>query len=372
MTPWAQSITNNWLLLSSSQADVEIFATYGKPKPPVGATSYSLTLDWSGIGGLYSGAGLGGLPSAAQGDVLYVFQRQSQAIGPLAGAAVATFATAFARLTSYPAFVNGGTATLDVSLAPAPIATMASNLKPSAFDALLPEMAPSGHPDMTISNTGLGWAAFGVPHVVLGPDMPSGPHVRLGWLSTNSGTPDTDYGAVPYGDFLDPLWKKVRQINYFGVAPVAAPGATPVDAQVWYLAMEALSPAPANPVVPVLGPVQAPRIAGVDATSNIATPVGLQPVISWSPPSLGTANVYYVSISELLNDGGVTNMVSVFSATLYGDLSFKVPPGFLKAGSTYVASISAQNTPWMVLDGNPTGRGVPSYSTDRLTGNFTP
>jgi hypothetical protein len=298
-----------------------------------------------------------------------VYQRQSRTIGSGAGAATSTFATAFARLTSYPAIVDGGTSTLDVSLAPAPTATMASNMKPTAFETLLVEMAPGGHPN---PDQGLDCPIFATPHTVLGPDMPSRRITRLGWLSMTSGTPDTDYGAVEYGDFLDPLWKKWRQITYYGLASVAAPGATPVDAYVGFIALEPLSPPPPNPVVPMLGPVQAPRIAGLDATSNIATPVGLQPVISWSPPTLGTANVYYVGITELLNDGGVTNEVSVFSAALYGDLSFQVPPGFLKAGSTYVAYISAQNTPWKVLDGNPYAGGTPAYSTDRLTGSFTP
>jgi hypothetical protein len=62
----------------------------------------------------------------------------------------------------------------------------------------------------------------------------------------------------------------------------------------------------------------------------------------------------------------------VISATIRGGTSFKVPQGLLKAGSTYVAFITALDQPWDVLDGNPWGSGTPAHWVPRLTGTFTP
>ena len=136
-----------------------------------------------------------------------------------------------------------------------------------------------------------------------------------------------------------------------------------------YLSQEPLSPAPANPIVPVLGPVTAPGVGGLDATSNVTAPVGLQPVISWAQPNLGTATHYVVAIVEVENAAGP---YEILSAVVLGSLSFKIPPGFLKAGYTYFARVTANNAPWVVLDGNPLATGAPTFSVDRVTGTFTP
>jgi len=60
------------------------------------------------------------------------------------------------------------------------------------------------------------------------------------------------------------------------------------------------------------------------------------------------------------------------SATVRDGLSFKVPPGFMKVGSTYQAGITAISAPWDVLDGNPWGTGAPYYEASRSTGTFIP
>jgi len=83
-------------------------------------------------------------------------------------------------------------------------------------------------------------------------------------------------------------------------------------------------------------------VAGQDARTNVAASVGVTPVTSWAPPTLGTATSYTVGISELRNDAGSTIFVPVLSAQVRG-LSFQVPPGFLTAGRTY-AGASRQST----------------------------
>ena len=358
LTNLAPSTTTNQtsgLLISGSQADVDILTGLSVP---AGATTRTTSVNWR-----FSS----GLPSAASGDVLYVYQRQTETVGSGPSAATHALPTRFAKLTAYPAIVNGAPATLDVPLVPAPAATMGSNVKISAFDALLPEMGPGATPS---SGSGFSWAIFSSPHTALGPDRPN-LIARNGFLNLNPGTPDTDYGPLTYADFLDPLWKPWRQVVYPIVGTVTAPGRGPVDVPLDVGSFVPMSPTPPNPIAPVLGPVTAPRVAGQDAATNLVTPVGLQPIISWAPPALGTATSYFVEIAEMFDGTGATGF-TVINATIYGGTSFKVPQGLLKAGSTYVAFITALDQPWDALDGNPWGSGTPAHWVPRLTGTFTP
>jgi hypothetical protein len=367
MAPWTADGQRTEVLVNSSQGGVSIAPLYNQTRPAVGATSYSAVFDWSAATTSDSWMS-NGLPSASLGDVLYVAQRQYQMVGTGASAASLVIPVRFARLSTYSAIANGGSATIDAPLTPVTsLPTVAADMRPSAFNSLLPDMAPGGVPDPTATFT---YSIFSSPHTVLGPDQPD-TVARNGFLMMPEGAPDTDYGSVPYADFLDALWSPYRMVVVSGVAPVAAPGANSASLAPQIASFDAVSPSLPSPVVPLIGPVQAPLVAGQDARTNIATPVGLQPVISWAPPMLGTASSYSVGISELVNDAGNTVIFPVMSANVFG-LSFQVPPGFLKAGSTYVASITAEDRPWDVLDGNPWGQGAPMHSCDRYTGTFTP
>jgi hypothetical protein len=296
-----------------------------------------------------------------------VTQRQPETIGTGASAAVLNYPRRYARLDAYPAITDGGTATIDVPLVAPTTATMATDMRVSSFEALFTQMGPGGRTDPASS---FGWGVFSAPHTVLGPDLPVGGYGRSGFLSIAPGTPDTNYGDVTYAVFLDPSWKSWRQIYYQALGTVAVPGGTTVDLTAGYYAIEAMSPTPPNPIVPVLGPVTSPLVGGQDASGTVAAPVGLQPVISWSPPQIGSATHYWVAITEVASASGTpTGYWAVF---VRNGLSFKVPPGLLKAGSTYAATISAIDAPWDVLDGNPWGNGAPYHSVDRITGTFTP
>lgn len=125
-------------------------------------------------------------------------------------------------------------------------------------------------------------------------------------------------------------------------------------------------------MVPRVGPVLAPKVGGLDATADIATPVGTEPVISWSPPALGTPTAYMLSISRLDVVGGATAEAPVLWTKVYSGTSFRVPPGILVAGARYVAFIRSVQAPWDVLDTNPYAQGTPAHYTPRLTGQFTP
>ena len=134
--------------------------------------------------------------------------------------------------------------------------------------------------------------------------------------------------------------------------------------------LEFLRPASAGPVAPVLGPPHAPALNGRDAFAPQAG-VGLQPTISWSPPSLGTATSYVVKI-DLLSSGTPPPGLQEVTISVYTANSVQVPAGFLQPGRQYAATITAVSAPWDTLDRAPLRFGAPARMTDCVTAVFTP
>ena len=130
-----------------------------------------------------------------------------------------------------------------------------------------------------------------------------------------------------------------------------------------------MSPDP-GPVAPALGPPTHPQIEGRDAFVTQGG-VGLQPTFTWSPPALGQATSYVVTITNQ-RQPAIAGEMRTLSAIVYKARSFKVPPGFLRAGDQYVATITARSAPWDTFDHAPFRQGLPFHSADCMTGFFTP
>src|SRR5262249_15645313 len=97
--------------------------------------------------------------------------------------------------------------------------------------------------------------------------------------------------------------------------------------------------------------------------------VGLQPLISWSPPDLGTATSYFVSIYGLTPPEPGERLPL---ATIHSGTSYKVPPGFLRPGHLYYGVISAYQADFDVLDRPIYRWGTPDHEGDCIIGAFTP
>jgi len=109
-------------------------------------------------------------------------------------------------------------------------------------------------------------------------------------------------------------------------------------------------------------------INGTDAFTK-QSGVGLQPVFSWSPPTLGAATGYQVYLYPAsLVDQTVANG---FTARVYGT-TFRTPPGLLKSGISYLAVITSYQGRQFTLDQNPWVIGYPYYSADCVSAIFTP
>jgi hypothetical protein len=124
-----------------------------------------------------------------------------------------------------------------------------------------------------------------------------------------------------------------------------------------------------DPVVPQLGPPLAPLINGKDAFQFQAG-VGAQPVISWSPPALGTASKYLLGFEQFKN-AFKTNEVATVTFVLYDRTSLKLPAGTLAANGAYVGNLVAVSSPDR-MDDAVLGLGSPNYQAVTIFGSFTP
>jgi hypothetical protein len=330
------------------------------PAPAAGATTY-VGASWFFTDGL---------PDASKGDSVFIYQRSAHAIGSGDSAASVRTATRYARRTDLTA-VEGGPA-IDVALGAAVPQTgsIRVDARYSQFAALSSQIHPGAVPSQQLFPD---VSVTAVPRSVTWPDMPflleRTAVFRL--TSLTAIQRDVDYGTFQYGEFLDSSWKTFRFFDYgFDVTP-------PVPGGVWQrppIIVDILSSSDAaGPIVPVVGPPTAPRIEGRDAFAAQGG-VGLQPTISWSAPALGSATSYQLRIERVNGYACVLGEeeVRVVQAEVFSRTSFKIPPGFLKAGGLYSAVITARSAPWDTGDHPPFRTGVPLHTAPCVLGIFTP
>lgn len=334
----------------SSQASVETTPFF----PPNAATTFNGTASWTANSRLTPV----GLPSAAKGDAVFFMQSINGTTGSGANAATTTTMANCVQLTNLT-LANGATTNATVALAAAPQNGSApANVKLSQFDALAASVNPSA------KSLNFDLLVQARPHALSFPDKPVGARATLLKLFLNplpSPVTDANYGAQPYGQCLVPLWKEYRSYGY--LFSVAVSGTT-VTAFGGVSGVEPMSPAPADPIVPVLGPVKAPQIGGKDAFS-IQSGVGTSPTFSWTAPAVGTATSYTVRVFN------GSSQAEVFEGTVRGT-SLQVTPGVLAAGTTYYASITANQATFDTLDAPPLRSGMPIYAADAITAAFSP
>ncbi len=364
LQPWQ---IGNQFLISSSQADV-----YERPqltpRPTEGATSYTGMFDWSGGS---TSQNIPGLPDASRNDVVFLNQRSTLSIGEGDNAAELRYASRYVRLTDFTVS-DGVPAILTASLIETRMTgRIRANVRGSEFAALAPEVHPSARPTQDVFGN-LAFSVQAVPHSVQYPDMPSSSTSSIFYFqSLTPTTSDFDYGTFDYPQFHDPIWTEFRSATYSFDVTLLVPGTKePVEisyAGGMYFGVP-MTPAPTDPIAPILGPPTAPLINGADAFAP-QSGVGVQPVLSWSPPDVGTATSYQVLIFSLIRPEEGERFPG---ATVYSGTSFKVPPGFLRPGHLYWGVITATQADHDVLDRPLFRGGTPYYGTDCVIGIFTP
>ena len=365
MRPWQ---SGNQFLISSSQGDAYERPLTARltPPPSPGDTSYNGIFDWNLAS---STRNTPGLPDADRGDVVFFNQRSMVDIGGGESAATLRFASRYARVTDFTV-MDGTPSTLVASLLEAPMTgQMRADIRGAEFAALAPEVNPSARPTL---QSNLSFSVQAVPHTVQYPNRPAAAASSLFYYqSLTSTSTNLDYGTFNYPQFHDSFWAEFGQLIYCFDVTLPAPGTTePIElscaASISY--QVPMSPPLTGPIAPVLGPPTAPLINGEDAFAA-HDGLGLQPVISWSPPDLGTATSYFVSIYSVSPSEEGDRFPS---AAIYSDTSFKVPPGFLRPGRLYYGVISAYRDDNDLLNRPIYRFGTPWYQTDCIIGAFTP
>jgi hypothetical protein len=307
------------------------------------------------------------LPDASKNDVVFFNQRSTRPvdIGP---AADLLYASRYARLTDFTV-TDGVPSTLAASLVETKqTGSMRADVRGSQFAALASDVHPTARP----SQRNMAFSVLVTPHTVDYPDMRNATSSTFYFQSLTNTELDFDYGTFAYPQFHDSLWKEYRQLVYYFDITLLTPGTKqPIEFSnaALVLSLVPMSPAPTDPIAPVLGPPTAPLLNGADAFVP-QTGVGLQPVFSWLAPTLGNPTSYMVKISSLSppREGETVGLFAI----VYSGNSFSVPPGILQPGNSYYAVITAIQAPWDVLDRRSFRRGTPYHSTDCITGVFIP
>jgi hypothetical protein len=359
LTPWNPGPQNtdsffplgDRLTLVGSQDALAVSLAVG-PALPQGATTATkrVTLD----GAVPES---NSLPDASKGDVEFIYQMSTTAVGSGATAGTVGIVSRFARIDDLTV-LNSMTTTRNVTLGDAGrTASFQAKLTGSAWAGLLAQANPA----MTAVPGGQFFGVRVYPNSAGFPDQPA----SFGFQTATVVSPplaDVDYGTTLYGQFLGTPWQEIRRFDLQGSVALPQPGTLDkVTTSGVVFESEELMPAPAN-LVPLLGPPQAPMIQGLDAF-QAHSGVGLTPLISWSAPSVGTPTSYQVGLGVVQGNPKYRSLIF----NVYGATSLQIPPGLLESGSTYQLSISALAAPWDTVGRAPLRHGAP-YATAQAVG----
>jgi hypothetical protein len=365
LEPWSNASPFRgqfYAVTPQAQGDESVFLT--PPLPAPGITSLSVTFDWQE--NVFDG--FTRLPDASKGDVTYFIQRNTQ---PMSGGCGGAVTKRFARSTTFTV-PDGGGITAPVDLQPVSLTnSIATAASFSKFATLVPSINPQALllPDPAgLTSPEAGASLFAVPGSLSYPDFTGlGVVPRMAAYAYPSTTADTDCGTLAYGGILDPPFQTMRNFAYLAGVILDADG-TDIGLNPIIGAQEDASKV-SNAIEPKLGPVASPRINGKDAF-QAQTGVGQTPTLSWSQPKIGSASDYTVNIQMLSGPDTESDVIQIV-AGVHGGNSFTLPAGLLKAGKTYVATITAVDE--SSHDPNrPLRSGLPIYTADAVTNTFTP
>jgi hypothetical protein len=144
------------------------------------------------------------------------------------------------------------------------------------------------------------------------------------------------YAMPPFGTWVPVGYNDA----YYGV-DYALGGATPFTDYAVIERGDLLGRIASQPLVPALGPVGHPTIAGMDALATTITGIGFSPTVAWEPPAVGTATSYVVRLNHLVDVGGATTPVNIATFVTHGT-SVTIPRGLVQSTQAYYLSIEAR------------------------------
>ncbi len=184
-------------------------------------------------------------------------------------------------------------------------------------------------------------------------------------------TTNGDLGQVLYGNPYSSKWPVYLGFSWGAYTYVLAPGATNAAFLVTVVyGITPTLPTSTSPVEPLVGVVSSPTVNGVSFFDN-QSGVGTTPTLAWSPPTVGTANNYFVSVNQLSNNGGNTSYTSVAVFYTQGT-SLVIPAGMLSGGKAYFFEITAADIPGVNYAKTPFLSGPTTGLAQVLSGVIQP
>lgn len=174
------------------------------------------------------------------------------------------------------------------------------------------------------------------------------------------GTLELDYGnPFPAG------WATIASVGVTYTAFFTLPGASiPINVNAFAGVVAPIDDLAKGPVAPRVSSPQHLRIGGQEGMSAV-TGVGLTPEIAWSAPSLGEADVYFISVRRLEADQPTQRVARIVTR----GTSVVIPPGILGAGASYVLVLTARTG----YDPTRPNASRATYATaDAISGLLTP
>lgn len=189
-------------------------------------------------------------------------------------------------------------------------------------------------------------------------------------LASHAFSSDTDAGDIPFANPYPPSWTPF--VDYYDnvTQNLTPPGATsPLPFVLSNRVVTSQFPTASDPIVPLIGPVMNPQINGSSLFQDQVVD-GISPTLSWQPPTLGTAYIYYIQVQQFSVTNGSPN-VQLRAQLSSTNTSMVLPPGLLSSGNSYCFVIEALSR--TNLDGSvaPYMETFPEGEADIVSGVIT-
>jgi hypothetical protein len=287
---------------------------------------------------------------------------------------------------------NGAVNTINAALNPQVSASMDLAIKASEWASLFDRVAPSA-PSAVGGTFGASVQPYATNQIMTGAQninliwspspayqgpafLPENCSSSSSWSSGSPSVPtvppalrtDFDAGMIQYSDPFPSSWLRSFTLIQCAAVSISLPGSS--STQTFVLTNSQLAPLPTAAVVPLISPVQNPKINGADlftASTINSTAVTL----NWAPPTIGTPTGYQVQIETpiTLNSGSSVYSISVTLGTK--QTSITVPPSLLAANKTYVFQITALVDGQANMETSPHHSALPVASADVISAPIT-
>jgi hypothetical protein len=306
--------------------------------------------------------------SAERGDRAWVNQFTTHEAGRLSDGGTLRYSLVV-RSLQLPPFSHDGGAPLQVrgEFQPVPMTDVSLDWHQPAFAAY----AQAAHPGATpgTSEFNVSPRAHGLEHGWVGD---SG---GLLYFRLPRGTAEELVLPLRYGNPFPSTWGEVGSATYYFRYPTRLSSGTAVTVSASMGITDRMSALAAGGVVPRISPPRGLAIDGQDA--YVARRLEGSPVVSWTPPELGTPSLYTLSLDRYGLPSPEFPQPNVFPVARFhlpgSARSVRLPPDILQPGQDYVLRLSAYASPGVDLSSAPLviGNRVPLYRAGTVSAILT-